>query len=598
MPRHSPSPADRLAGLRAAMRRAGLTHYVVPTSDPHQSEYVPTWWRRREWISGFSGSAGTAVIGLQGAWLWTDSRYHLQAEKELDASCWELMRSGAPGVPTMDAWLAETVGGGSLGFDARTVCHQDERRWRKGIEGAGGKVQPPDENLVDALWTDRPEPSLAPFEPLAVRFSGEAPASKIARVQAELGKSRCEALVVTMLDAIAWLFDIRGADVEFNPVGVAQALVTREGATLFVDDRKLPAATRAHLPPSVTVRAYEDFGPALDDLAQRRARVLVEPTTASAWVAARLGAGATLHEARSPITDLKARKNAVEMDGARACHVRDGVAMVRFLAWLDSEWKARPISEIEAAEKLLAFRGEGEHFRGPSFETISAFGSHGAIIHYRPAEEGDRRIDGSSLFCLDSGGQYLDGTTDITRTICLGTPSSDQIDQFTRVLRGHAAIARATFPVGTAGQQLDVLARLPLWEQGRNYGHGTGHGVGAYLNVHEGPQRIAHRGEMVPLEPGMLLSNEPGYYVPGSHGIRTESIVLVVEKPGFGEAEPFLGFETLTCCPIDRGLIDAAALLPDERRWLDEHHAWVRATLSPLVDAPTRSWLEAATRPL
>lgn len=590
--------AERLSGLRAAMRRHGLTHYVIPSADPHQSEYVPAWWRRREWASGFTGSAGTAVVGLEGAWLWTDSRYFLQAEKELDGTTYELMRSGNPGVPSMNEWLADSVGRGVLGFDPRTIALEQERAWRTPIERLGGRIQHVESNLVDELWQGRPEVSLAPFVPLPVRFSGEAPASKIARVQGAIAKRGCDALVVTMLDAIAWLFDLRGSDVEFNPVGVAQALVTADGATLFVDERKVDAAVRAHLPASVTLRPYDAFGEALDELARRKARAWIEPQSASAWIAAKLAAGASVLEARSPITDFKARKNAVEVQGARDAHVRDGVAMVRFLSWLHDEWRRRPVSEIAAADKLAAFRAEGEHFRGLSFETISGFGSHGAIIHYRPAEEGDRVIDDSSLLCLDSGGQYLDGTTDITRTICLGIPTREQVDQFTRVLRGHVAIARVSFPQGTSGKQIDVLARLPLWEQGRNFGHGTGHGVGAYLNVHEGPQRIATKGDDVALEPGMLLSNEPGYYVPGSHGIRTESIIVVVEKPGFGESEPFLGFETLTCCPIDRKLIDADAMLPEERRFIDDYHAWVRATLSPLLDERERAWLHEATQPL
>lgn len=599
MPSTTTPLQERLHGVRDAMRRRGLTHYLVPTADPHQSEYVPAWWRRREWISGFTGSAGTAVVGLDRAWLWADSRYYLQAETELEPGLYELIRQGAPSVPSLGDWLGETVGTGALGVDPRTISMDQERSWRETLERQGGRLELVDDNLVDMSWSDRPAVSTAPVEALPVAFSGEAPAKKIERVQGELRKRGCDALVVTALDAVAWLFDIRGSDVDFNPVAVAQAIVTRDGAQLFIDPRKLTPQVRERLPANVTLREYDAMGAALDELGARGARAWVETASASAWVAHRLrNAGAKLHEARSPVTDMKARKNETEVAGARRCHVRDGVAMVRFLAWLEDEWTRRPVTEIDAATRLEQLRSEGEHFRGLSFETISAFGSHGAIIHYRPAEEGDRVVDGSSLFCLDSGAQYLDGTTDITRTICLGTPTREQVDQATRVLKGHASIARVAFPAGTTGKQLDVLARAALWEQGRNFGHGTGHGVGSYLCVHEGPQRIATRGDDVALEPGMLLSNEPGYYVAGSHGIRIESIVVVVERKDFGESEPFLGFDTLTCCPIDRRLIDPSLLSDGERAWVDGYHAWVRETLSPLVDERTRRWLDEATRPL
>lgn len=593
--------SQRLTSLRELMRKHGVTHYLVPSADPHQSEYVPAWWRRREAISGFTGSAGTAVVGLENAWLWTDSRYHLQAEKELDPAHYIVMREGAPGVPKFAEWLQGAAEGGAVGVDPRVVSVAQERTWRAAAEGRGGRFLFVDENLIDAAWVGKPATSKAALRPLGVEFSGEAPAAKLARVQTAMSEAGCAGLVVSALDAVAWLFDVRGSDVDFNPVAVAHAIVERDGAALFIDEDKLSDAVRAHLPTSVSLRGYDDFGTAIDTLAARRERVWLEPTTCSAWVAARVVArGSRTHEKRSPITDFKAAKNATEVEGMRRCHVRDGVAMARFFTWLEKTVASGHVSEIEAAGQLADFRSQGEHFKGLSFETISGFAEHGAIVHYRPDEEGHRRIDASSLYLVDSGAQYLDGTTDITRTVALGTPTAEQREMFTRVLKGHVALGRVSFPKGTSGTQLDVLARQPLWEVGRNYGHGTGHGVGSYLCVHEGPQRIAQpRGQEDPaLEPGMILSNEPGYYKTGSHGIRIESLIVVVEKPGFGETEPFLGFETITCCPIDRGLIDTTLLSEVERRWIDDYHAWCRATLAPFLDADAKAWLNRSTEPL
>jgi Xaa-Pro aminopeptidase len=592
------STAPRLDALRQALRGRGLTAYIVPTADPHQSEYPPAWWQRRAFISGFTGSQGTAVVGLSAAWLWADSRYWLQAEREIDPAAWLLMRAGAPGAPTFDEWLGRAFGPEDvLGVDPHVLSVDEERRWRKALAKAGARLELALPNLVDPVWADRPAPSLAPLTPLGTEFSGDAPASKLARLQEAMHEAGADALVVTMLDAVAWLFDVRGSDVEYNPVAVASALVRKDGASLFVDSRKVHDALRAHLPASVRVCDTEDFGTSLETLATSQARVWIEPSSASAWILSRLQ-GAAIHEERSPITLLKARKNGTELEGMRRSHVRDGVALVKFLHWLEGAVTRQSVTEIAAAGQLAAFRSEGEHFKGLSFETISAFGDHGAVVHYRPAEEGDRVVDGSSLYLIDSGAQYLDGTTDVTRTICLGAPTEAQREQFTRVLRGHVAIARAVFPQGTTGKHLDALARVPLWEAGLNFGHGTGHGVGAYLNVHEGPQRIAPKGEDVPLDPGMILSNEPGYYAAGSHGIRIESLVIVVERPGFGESETFLGFETITCCPLDRKLIDLDLLLPDEARWIDDHHRWVRETLSPLLADDERAWLARATEPL
>jgi Xaa-Pro aminopeptidase len=601
------SPAERLEQLRRLMDERGLDAWIVPSEDPHQSEYVPSCWQRREWISGFSGSAGFAVIGREQAWLWADSRYWLQAGDELDGDCWQLVKLGHPETPALGRWLSDTFERAKVGVDPRTIGLKKRRDWESALERSGSTLELVEDDLVEAVWTDRPARSDSPLQALDLRWSGEAPSAKLARIQEAMGEADCGALVVTTLDSIAWALDLRGSDVEYNPLFIAYLLVEAEHATLFVDAGKVTDEVKAHLPDTVGLRPYEAFGEALDALRGRQERVWIDPATCSAWVVQRLGTddhGATLHEADSPITLMKARKNEVEAQGARDCHVRDGVAMVRFLHWLELQVDAgHEVTEVSAAERLAALRAEGEHFQGLSFPAISGFGSHGAIVHYRPDPEGGGRrpIDASSLYLLDSGGQYLDGTTDITRTTCYGEPSPEQRDRFTRVLKGHVALARAVFPKGTTGKHLDVLARLPLWETGLDYGHGTGHGVGAFLCVHEGPQGISQKARDVELEPGMLLSNEPGYYADGEYGIRIESLVLVEPRPdhaGDDSGREFLGFETITLCPIDRKLIEPALLSPEEHAWLDAYHERVREALSPHLDAAERAWLDAATAPL
>lgn len=596
--------ADRVSELRARLVDRDLHGYVIPTSDPHLSEYVPPCWRRLERMTGFTGSAGVAIVGLSKAWLLTDSRYWGMAQAELDGGVIELVRLGAPDVPAFPEALAERFGRGDVvGLDPRTVSLADWRRWGAALAKIGARLEPVDENLVDAGWPDRPPQSSAPIEALSFRFSGEAPSAKVARVQEAVENEGADALVVTALDAIAWLLDLRGRDVDYNPVFVANAVVRTDRALLFVDEGKITDAVRSHLPDTVELLPAGGFSAALDELADEQECAWLDPSSCSAWVAERLtrgGSGATLREADSPIALMKARKNEVEIEGARACHVRDGVAMVRFLSWLEDAVDAgEPVSEIAAAARLAELRERGEHFQGLSFETISAFGSHAALPHYRPGAEGDRVIDGSSLYLVDSGGQYLDGTTDITRTTCFGRPTEEQVDRCTRVLRGHVRLARTTFPRGTTGKQLDVLAREALWDVGLDYGHGTGHGVGAYLNVHEGPQGIGPRARDVALEPGMILSNEPGFYLEGEYGVRIENLIVVEERPGHGApgGQDFLGFETITLCPIDLRLVDADQLSPEERAWLDDYHRVVRERLSPHLEQAERAWLAKVTQP-
>ena len=592
------SAIDRVRALRDEMAQHRVDYYVVPSADAHQSEYVPKAWQRRPWLSGFTGSVGDCVIGREGAWQWADSRYWLQAEAELDPAVWTLMRQGDAGVPNLAAWLGGLPAGSVVGFDPRLVGLAASRDMARQVEGAGARVLPIEDNLVDRVWSDRPSLPLDHAAPWPEAFSGQSVAAKLAALRAATGDAGADALVLTTLDAIAWTFNLRGTDVAFNPVVIAYGVVSREpdAATLFIDPRKLDASARAHLAAAgVTAAPYDAFAEHLDTLG---GRVLVDEDHVSAWIVGRLeAAGADVIARRSPVMLMKARKNATEQDGMRAAHLRDAVAMVRFFAWLETAWRGGALDEIAASDRLEAFRAEGERFVGLSFDTISGFASNGAIVHYRASEATSKRIDDSTLYLLDSGAQYLDGTTDITRTVHLGSPTAAQREHYTRVLRGHLQLGRVRFPHGTTGTHLDALARTPLWEAGLNYGHGTGHGVGCYLSVHQGPHRISPHPNDVPLEPGMVVSNEPGLYLAGEYGIRVENLCLVVPAPS-ASAQAFYAFEDLTLVPYCRALIAPELLSPVERDQVDAYHARVRAALTDRVPAEVRPWLERETAPL
>jgi Xaa-Pro aminopeptidase len=591
---------DKIAALRRAMKKAGIHAYLVPGTDPHQSEYPPACWERRAWMSGFSGSAGELVVTRTGAALWTDGRYFLQAEEQLEGSGIELCRMGQPGVPTVEAFLCDALRKGqSVGLDPRTVSVARA----SGIERAVGEKKaallPLEDNLVDRVWADQPPMPSAPLSALGPKFCGEKIASKLKRIRAAMTASGASSHVVTTLDAIAWLFNIRGRDVDFNPVAIAYAIVTQTTATLYVEPSKVTPAVRRQFGLDVNTADYADFGSALTKLSVARGVVWLDGATTSRWVVDRLGNADTLLR-ESPIARMKARKNHVELAGMRAAHVRDGVALTRFLAWLDANVGVAPVTERSAATHLRSLRAEGEHFQGLSFPTISGYGPHGAIIHYSVSEETDVPLKPKGLYLVDSGAQYLDGTTDVTRTIALGGKvTRAERDAYTRVLKGHIALARAKFPVGSTGARLDTLARQHLWQAGLDYNHGTGHGVGAYLNVHEGPQSISPRTGSAPLEPGNIQSNEPGYYRPGAFGIRIENLVEVVPANEGGDTErEFLALETLTLSPIDIRPVDVSMLDETERRWLNAYHRRVNRTLGPLLDRPTRRWLTTACRPI
>ena len=588
----------RVAALRTELARRGLTGFVVPRSDRHQNEYVPASEERLAWLTGFTGSAGAAIVLMERAVLFVDGRYTLQVREQVDTSLFtiEHLVETPP-----DRWIETNLTSADrLGYDPWLHTVESAERLAKACAAAGATLVAVEPDLIDAIWRDRPAPPLGAVTLHDLRFAGEGAEEKLARIRAELAKLRADALVVSDPHAVAWAFNIRGADVAHTPLPLAFAVVPQTGrAALFVDGRKLSNDVRDRLEGLADVREPADFVQALAALGQARKTVkLDQATAADALARLVITHGGKVARGACPIALMKAVKNQVEISGARAAHIRDGAAVTRFLAWFDREAARGTLTEIDAVAALESFRRDTGLLKDISFPTISGAGPDGAIVHYRVTSKTNRAIAPGELFLIDSGGQYQDGTTDITRTVAVGEPTAEMRERFTRVLKGHIAIARAVFPDGTTGAQLDSFARQFLWAQGLDFDHGTGHGVGSYLSVHEGPARISKLGTTA-LRRGMILSNEPGYYKAGAYGIRIENLVLVVEAAAVPGAEkPLNAFETLTLAPIDRRLIVANMLTPEETEWLDGYHARVAQTLSPLVDAETRAWLAAATRPL
>ncbi len=590
--------AERLRLLRQELTRLGLTGFILPRADQYQNEYVPPDAEQLLWLTGFSGSWGVAAIVMHKAALFVDGRYTLQAQSQVDAAAYEIVKISDQ--PLCD-WLQQNLKPGDrLGFDPHLHTVADVKGLLKCSEAAGAALVPVDPNPLAALWTDRPVQPPRAIELQPIALAGVEAQTKIAEIQKKLVRYKQDAAVISALDSIAWLFNIRGSDLPHTPFVLSHAIVPAQGkAQLFIDGRKLQAETPGALAGIADVAEPAAMRDALDALGRRGAKVRIDPASVSQWFANRLtGAGAVLVEDRDPCVLPKARKNAAEIAGSRAAHRRDGIAMCRFLAWLDMKAPAVGLTEIDAVEKLEEFRRAAPELREISFDTIAGAGPNGAIVHYRPSLSTNRRVEPGSLLLIDSGGQYQDGTTDITRTVAIGAPSAGMRRRFTLVLKGHIAIATARFPKGTRGNHLDVLARLALWREGLDYDHGTGHGVGSFLSVHEGPQSISKR-ETAELEPGMIMSNEPGYYREGEYGIRIENLVLVTEPEAIAGGErPMMGFETLSLAPIDRQLIDASLLTPAERVWVDAYHARVMGELGPALDADTRAWLKQATAPL
>ncbi|HEY3294551.1 MAG TPA: aminopeptidase P family protein [bacterium] len=592
---------SRLSALRKLLAAYRIQAYVVPSTDAHQSEYVPTFWHRREWISGFTGSAGDVAITPLKAALWTDGRYFLQAEAQLSGSGISLMKLGMPGTPTIAAWLGKQLKKGNrVGVDPRLFSVAQFQKMKADLDAAGIELVSIESNLIDDLWADQPAAPDGIIETHPVAYSGERFQDKLKKVRKAMHAAGATGHVIAALDCIAWLFNIRGSDVLHNPVVIAYAIVTDKEALLFTDPAKLTPEVLRAFGQSVTVKPYDDFRAALIKLSKSGGPVWLDPNTTNQWIADLIKPRASLMLKDSPIVMMKSLKNAVEIRGARKAHVRDGAAMVKFLYWLDQTAGREKLTEISVAEKLEGFRAKSKLFRGVSFDSIIGYAGHGAIIHYSATPETDVPIRRKGILLVDSGGQYLDGTTDITRTISLSPPSVLQKDQFTRVLKGHIQVVMARFPHGTAGRQIDTLARKALWDAGYDYNHGTGHGVGSYLSVHEGPQSISYaRDTGIALQPGMVISNEPGYYAAGEYGIRTENLIYVVQdKENSRDGKVFLTFENLTLCPIDTRLINPKLLSPEELRYLNAYHAQVKKVLTPLLDKKEAAWLSKATRPI
>jgi Xaa-Pro aminopeptidase len=594
---------NRLVALRAHLASAGLTGFIVPHADEYQGEYIPASAERLAWLTGFTGSAGAAVVLAKEAAVFVDGRYTLQVRDQADVE--DFTPEDLIGHPPHQ-WLKGKVSSGDrIGYDPRLLTLAEVRRFEGVCESAGAEFVALAENPIDAVWKDRPAPPLAQVTQQADELAGETADDKIRRMQAQLADKNVDAAILAQSDSIAWTFNIRGADVPHNPVVLSYALLRRdERPTLYVDGRKLSNAVRDALSERADIKEERDFLVDLAKLGAEGRRVLVDPQTTPALFARTLTyAKGILVEGGDPVVLPKARKNAVELEGTRRAHRRDGAAMTRFLAWLDANGDKGTETEISVAKKLEAFRADaGAADDMPlleiSFDTISGAGPDGAIVHYRVNESTDRKLETGTLYLVDSGAQYRDGTTDITRTIAIGTPTSEMRDRFTRVLKGHIALATARFPKGTTGAQLDTLARHVLWQAGLDFDHGTGHGVGVFLSVHEGPVRISKAGHLPP-EPGMILSNEPGYYKTGAYGIRIENLIVVTPPaPIEGGDREMLGFETITLAPIDRNLIEVALLSPNEKSWMDAYHARVRETLAPSLDGAALQFLIDATQPL
>ena len=586
-----------LPRLRAAMKEAGLDGLYIPHEDEYQNEYLPACYERLAWATGFTGSAGAAFVFQKTAIVFVDGRYTLQVKVQLAPKLFEVGDLIDPG-PV--GWLAkQTLTGQTIGYDPRLVSPDVLDRLTEAAKKAGAELVATDPNPIDLAWTDRPAEPTAQVVGHELAYTGESSSSKRTRLGKAMADAKIDAVVLTSPASLAWLFNIRGGDVSRTPLPLGRAILYADGqAELFLRPEKIGPELGAHLGNEVALRPISEMDRRLAKLASKT--VSLDPSAASAWFFSTLAkVGADIQRGGDPCMLPRARKNAVEVDGARRAHRRDGAALSRFLRWFDENGQTGEVTEIDAATKVEAFREETGELKDLSFNAISSAGPNGAINHYRPDTASNLKLERGTLFLIDSGGQYLDGTTDVTRTLAIGEPTEEMQARFTRVLKGHIALARVRFPKGTTGSALDALARLSLWEGGLDYDHGTGHGVGSYLGVHEGPHRIAKAPNVTPLEPGMIVSNEPGYYKAGGYGIRIENLIVVTEPkaiPG-GERE-MMGFETLTLAPLDRRLILPGLLSEQEWMWIDRYHARVLAEVGSLMPEDDRAWLAKACAPL
>ena len=589
---------ERVERLRSWMKENGISAFVFPSSDPHNSEYVAEHWKSREWISGFSGSAGTAVVTLEHAALWTDSRYFIAAEKELKGTDFQLMKLRVEGTPSVSEWLVRELSNyqkAVVGVDGNVNSFTEVSSMERELASKGNITVRTDADPMAELWTDRPvipdnKVSLHPLE-----YSGESTSSKISRIRKQLADSGADGLLVTALDEIAWVLNLRGSDVHCNPVFVSYLLISPEKVVLYINNVKLSAEIKAYLDlEQIEVEAYEAV---VDGLRSYESKSLLVDMSSTNYSLATAVPTEKLCEGVSPIASMKAIKNEAEQEGFRAAMLRDGVAVVKFLAWLKPAVEAGGQTEISLDERLTALRAEQPKFKGISFDTIVGYEEHGAIVHYEATPETDIPVEPHGLVLIDSGAQYLDGTTDITRTIALGEITEEQRRVYTLVLKGHIQLDMCRFPAGACGSQLDAIARVPMWREGYNYMHGTGHGVGSYLNVHEGPHQIRMEWRPAPLQAGMTVTNEPGIYLEGKFGVRIENTLLIVpaETTPFGD---FLKFETLTLAPIDTTPIVFEMLSEEEREWLNNYHHRVYESLKPYLTAVEQEWLRKATLPI
>jgi Xaa-Pro aminopeptidase len=595
------SYADRLAALREQLKSEKLDGFVVPLTDEHMSEYVGSYAQRLAWLTGFQGSAGSAVVLPEQAAIFVDGRYTLQVRQQVSADDWNYQ--SVPETSVTD-WLKENAAKGArIGYDPWLHTRDWVKKAREALASRGAELVPVGENPIDKIWIDRPEASKAKLVVQPDKYAGKSAAEKRTDIAEWLEKNGADAAVLSALDSIAWAFNVRGQDVTHTPVALAYAIVNTDGtADLFVADEKVGPDVRQHLGNGVRLHDRYAFESALSQFNGKA--VAVDPERAvSAIFDALDKAGAKILSLRDPVILPKALKNPVEIAGQQAAQARDGAVIARFLHWIDEEAPKGDVDELGASDKLEGLRRENPELRDLSFDSISGAGPNGAIVHYKSSEKTNHKLETGTLYLIDSGGQYVDGTTDITRTVPIGEPTEEMRDRFTRVLKGHIAVATAVFPKGTRGTQLDSFARRPLWDAGLDYAHGTGHGVGSFLAVHEGPQRIApvtssQSGGDEPLAAGMIISNEPGYYKTGEYGIRIENLVLVVDKAIDGAEKEMLGFETLTFAPIDRRLIVKDMLSPQEIAWLDDYHRMVVAKIGPNLTGADREWLEKACAPI
>ncbi len=586
---------DRLFSLRGQMAVMGIDAFIIPGTDPHMSEYLADHWQFREWISGFSGSAGTVVVTSDRAGLWTDSRYFIQAKQELEGSEIELFKMGYSDTPSHPKWIISELPTGSVvGIDGQNLSVEEASKlskiFRENDIRLDTKVQ-----VQDQVWEGRPPiPEDEVFE-LDIKYSGVSLADKIVQVRNEMKRFSATHYVICGLDEIAWFLNLRGNDVEYNPVFHSYMVISQNSVNLFINPHKITSAIGKHLATNdVKIFLYEIFYEYLQELPQL-STVYMDPAKVNFAVVNAIPSTAKIVRGLSIITHLKSIKNPVETEGMRKCHIKDGVAMVKFLRWLEESIGKVKITEISAAEKLQSFRAEQENYLGDSFHTISAYGKNAALPHYSASSENNATLQPKGLYLVDSGGQYLEGTTDITRTISLGELTEEEIKDFTLVLKGHINLSLAKFPKGTRGVHLDILARNAMWQYGINYGHGTGHGVGHLLNVHEGPQSIRPQDNGIEMEEGMITSNEPGIYKPDRHGIRTENLILTV-KDCETEFGAFYSFETITMCPIDIKSVDTTLLNKDEKNWLNNYHSMVFEKLNVHLNSDEKKWLKYKTK--